>query len=153
VGYSFREPQAERYAEFSTFCKNVLSPLLLRVALAAIFIFHGLDLVGGAEKEWGARWQTGENAPPAAVQLAVAWGELIGGIVLGLGFLTRLAALGIIAVMAEAIARAHWPNAMDIRNIGFLYNLAVIIMCLCLVLGGPGPLAVDRVFHFRRRGT
>src|SRR5205823_1491389 len=125
------------------------SPLLLRLALAAIFIYHGLDLVGGERNDWGANWhkvRPGDEPHPTVVQLAVAWGQLIGGIALGVGFLTRLAALGIIVIMLGAIATVHWPHGFDIQQHGFEYNFAIIVMCVCLVLGGPGPLAVDRFF-------
>jgi uncharacterized membrane protein YphA (DoxX/SURF4 family) len=160
---------------FTNFSKNALVPLLLRLILAAIFIYHGLDLVGvlpradeehgvvanfihhgldlkrGAEQEWGARWNPSPDAPPAAAQLAVAWGQLIGGIALGLGFLTRLAAVGIIVIMIGAIALVHWPHGFDIQKGGYEYNVAIITMCLCLVLGGAGPFAVDRFLGFRRK--
>lgn len=135
------------------FCKNALVPLLLRLALAAIFIFHGLDMVSGPDHAWGATWNRNPGAPPAPAQLAVAWGELIGGIALALGFLTRLAAIGIIVIMVGAIATVHWPHGFSITQGGFEYNFAIIIMCLCLVLGGPGPFAVDRVFRLRRQRT
>jgi putative oxidoreductase len=135
---------------FTAFCKNAIVPALLRLALAAIFIYHGLDLVGGESKGWGTRWYTAENAPAAAVQLAVAWGELIGGIALAFGFLTRLAAAGIIVIMAGAVATVHWPHGFSLPK-GYEYNFAIIIMCLCLILSGPGPFAVDRFFRFRRR--
>jgi putative oxidoreductase len=136
---------------FSNFCRNALIPLLLRLTLAAIFVFHGMRLVGGVDHQWGARWNPGDGAPPALVQLAIAWGELIGGIALALGFLTRLAAIGIIAIMAGAIATVHWPKGFDITEGGFEYNFTIIMICLCLVLGGPGNLAVDRFFRIRRR--
>jgi putative oxidoreductase len=136
---------------FTPFAKNVLVPLLLRLALATIFIYHGFDLVGGPDNQVGANWMKGPDAPPAVVQLTVAWGQLIGGIALGLGFLTRLAALGIIGIMAGAIATVHWPNGFDIRKNGFEYNFAIIVMCVCLVLSGAGPLAVDRFFRFKRK--
>jgi putative oxidoreductase len=138
---------------FSTIAKTVLSPLLLRVALAAIFIFHGQALIGGPESEWGARWNPSDNAPPAPVQLAVAWGQLIGGIALACGFLTRLAACGIIAIMLGAIATVHWEHGFDITKHGYEYNFAIIMMSLCLVLGGPGPIAVDRFFRVRRQSN
>ena len=35
--------------------RNTLVPLVLRLALAAIFIYHGLDKVSGKNNEWGAR--------------------------------------------------------------------------------------------------
>src|SRR5260221_9968921 len=98
----------------SEFVKNTLVPLLLRLSLAAIFIFHGLALVGGPENGWGANWMKAGEAPPPPVQLAVAWGELVGGIALAVGFLTRLAAIGIIAIMAGAIATVHWQHGFDI---------------------------------------
>jgi putative oxidoreductase len=133
----------------SLFAKTVLNPLLLRVALAVVFIFHGMNLVGGPEKDWGTNWMPDGSQPPH-VQAAVAWGELLGGIALGVGFLTRLAATGIIAIMVGAIATIHWENGFDIAKGGYEYNVVIITMCLCLVLGGAGPLAVDRIFRVRR---
>ncbi len=63
----------------------------------------------------------------------------------------NVAALGLIAIMSGAIALVHWPNGFDIRHNGFEYNFAIIMMCLCLVLGGPGPFAVDLIFRLRRK--
>lgn len=63
---------------FEAFVKNTLAPLLLRLALAAIFIYHGLNLVGTEGNEWGAAWMNagaakqGTQPQPAPVQLAVA---------------------------------------------------------------------------------
>jgi putative oxidoreductase len=133
---------------FTAFAKSALVPLLLRLALAAVFIFHGLALVG-PDQGWGAAWNKGPEAPPAPAQLAVAWGELIGGIALAFGFLTRLAAAGIVVIMAGAIATVHWPHGFAIQNKGFEYNFVLIMICLCLMLGGPGPFAVDRVFRLK----
>ena len=83
---------------------------------------------------------TGRRLGPAR-----GWHRLV------LGLLTRLAALGIIVIMGDAIATVHWPHGFSVTNGGFEYNAAIIVMCLCLVLGGPGPIAVDRVFRRRPR--
>ena len=142
---------------FDVFVKNTLTPLLLRLALAAIFIFHGFHLVGAEGHEWGAAWMNaeaekqGQPPPPAPVQLAVAWGQVLGGIALALGFLTRVAALGIIAIMAGAVALVHWPHGFDVRQGGFEYNMLIIAVCIVLVLQGGGNVAVDRFFRLRRR--
>jgi putative oxidoreductase len=133
---------------FSAFARNVLNPLLLRLMLAAIFVFHGLQLVSGEGNQMGAAWARGGDQP-AMVQLLVAWGELIGGAALAAGFLTRVAATGIVVIMAGAIYTVHWPNGFSLQNHGYEYNLTIIVMCVCLILGGPGPLAVDRVFRVR----
>jgi putative oxidoreductase len=123
-------------------------PLLLRLGLAVIFIYHGLDLVGGEEHHWGTTWNP--NLPPA-VQALVAWGQLLGGIALGLGFLTRAAAIGIAIIMIGAVATVHWPHGFDVRHGGFEYNFAILVLCAALIVGGGGIWAVDRLFRLKQR--
>jgi putative oxidoreductase len=139
---------------FDTFAKNTLVPLILRAGLAVIFVFHGLGKVN-AETEWGWSWQKempgGPEVMAGPLQMAVGWGELVGGIALGLGLLTRLAALGIAAIMVGAIATVHWPK-FSLQEDGFEYNFAILAMCAAVVLGGPGKLAMDSVF-FRKRSS
>jgi putative oxidoreductase len=137
---------------FTALSKNVLIPLLLRLGLAAMLIFHGLNRVGGPDNAWGANWSRNPDPPAKIVQMGVAWGQVIGGILLVVGFLTRLAALGTI-VMMLGMAADRWSNGFDVNFGGWEYPFALIIMSLCLVLGGPGPIAVDRFFRFRRRET
>src|SRR6516164_10730166 len=96
-------------------CKNTLVPLILRLGLAAIFVFHGLGKVN-ADTNWGSNWNANL---PVSQQIPVAWGELIGGVALGVGFLTRLAALGIIGIMAGAIATVHWDRGFGLQDGGF----------------------------------
>ncbi len=139
---------------FDTFAKNTLVPLILRAGLAVIFVFHGLGKVN-AETEWGWSWQKeipgGPEVMAGPLQMAVGWGELVGGIALGLGLLTRLAALGIAAIMAGAIVTVHGQHGFE-GPMGFEYNFAILVMCAAVVLGGPGKLAIDSVF-FRKRST
>jgi putative oxidoreductase len=127
--------------------KNTLVPLVLRVGLAVIFIFHGLGKVN-ENTDWGSNWNAGL---PVAQQIAVAWGELLGGVALVIGFLTRIAALGIIAIMAGAIATVHGPKGFSLQDGGYEYNFALIVIAAAVVLLGPGTLAVDRIFHVRTR--
>src|SRR5438270_14022231 len=88
---------------------RTFAPLLLRVALAAVFIYHGLDKVR-ADNDYGLNWAQAmkEDAPPMLIkarplQLIVAWGELLGGVAVALGILTRIAALGLLIIMSGAI--------------------------------------------------
>ena len=79
--------------------RYALAPLVLRLGLAVVFIFHGMQKVRAGDS-WGTGWNP---EMPGAMQAAVAWGELLGGLAMALGFLTRLAALGLIAIMVGAI--------------------------------------------------
>jgi uncharacterized membrane protein YphA (DoxX/SURF4 family) len=84
------------------------------------------------------------------VQGVVAWGELIGGITLVLGLLTRLSALCLMATQFGAIfsTTVHYGFSSG-RRLGYEYNVALIIMCLAVILLGGGAIAVDR--YFRRK--
>jgi putative oxidoreductase len=145
---------------FDAVCKNVVVPLILRAGLALIFIYHGLGKVN-AENNWGAAWATNmaakqgqpvmEPLQTSGAQMAVAWGELIGGIAVALGFLTRLAALGIAAIMAGAIYTVHGQHGFSLQDHGYEYNFAILIICAALFFLGGGALAVDRIFRLRRR--
>jgi putative oxidoreductase len=138
---------------FDSFAKNALGPLIIRLALAVIFLYHGVHLCS-PENKYGADWmptQDGRPPQPPAAQMAAAWGQLIGGCAMALGFLTRLAAIGLISIMAGAIALVHLPNGFDITKHGYEYNFAIIAMCLALVLTGAGTLSMDRMFFLRRR--
>lgn len=138
---------------FDLFTKNALVPLVLRLGVAVIFLYHGKDLVFGDGNEMGAAWMKGETPQPREVQMAVAWGELLGGFALALGALTRFAATGLIAIMGGAIALVHWHNGFDIRKGGFEYNYLIIVVCLALMLGGGGTLAIDGMFKRKKKSA
>jgi len=119
--------------------RYALAPLVLRLGLAVVFIFHGMQKVQAQDK-WGTGWHP-EMA--AAMQAAVAWGELLGGVAMAIGFLTRLAALGLIAIMAGAIVTVHGEHGFALKNGGYEYNFALIVIATGVVLLGSGVLGLD----------
>ena len=83
----------------------------------------------------------------SSIQLLVAWGELVGGVVLLLGFLTRWAAVGLIAIQAGAIVLVTGARGFGTTaETGYEYNVALVAMCLALVFLGGGTLALNRLF-------
>jgi putative oxidoreductase len=138
------------------FGKNVLAPLLLRLVLAAIFVIHGMAKVnpnynwGGsawADVDWANRHEAvPEPLQSQAAQLAVAWGELVGGVALALGLLTRLAALGLTVIQAGAIGFVtYYHGFAPERGVGYQFNVALLGMLLALLCLGGGALSVDRL--------
>ena len=86
-----------------SFLKPSLAPLILRLGLAVVFIFHGcLKLIVYG----GAGWS--EDVPTFA-QHVVTWAELLCGAALLVGLLSRLAALvlAVLQVCAIASVTAH----------------------------------------------
>jgi len=74
---------------------------------------------------------------------AAAVSELLGGIIIFLGFLTRIGAFLIACVMLTAVIGVHWPNFFA-NNKGFEYPLALLSIALALMISGGGAASIDR---------
>jgi putative oxidoreductase len=141
--------------------KTDLAPLILRWMLAVIFVSHGfLKLYIPHE---GASWAGNLLHPNVA--LLVAWGELLCGIALAVGLLTRIAALGIAVIQLGAIALVtqHREFIHDLlkpgpesgfrfTSVGYEYNAALVAMCVAVILLGGGMFSIDYLL-FGRRGA
>ncbi|HEY6232092.1 MAG TPA: DoxX family protein [Pyrinomonadaceae bacterium] len=131
------------------------APLVLRLALAVVFIGHGAQKVFGSFQGPGLAKFTSFPAPfpfmrPAWVWMgAAAFSELIGGGLLLLGFLTRVGAFLIACTMLTAIIGVHWPTFFGAS--GLEYALALFAMCLALLISGGGMASVDRSLSSGRR--
>jgi putative oxidoreductase len=130
-----------------------VAPLLLRSVMAAVFIAHG------ANKLWGTFGGDGFDAmvaflhtqgiEPAYYQaLAASWGELLGGVMVGLGVGTRLGALMLGVAMAVATFLVHWPNGFFAEHHGYEYTLTLLCIALYLLLAGPGLWTLGRVLRW-----
>jgi uncharacterized membrane protein YphA (DoxX/SURF4 family) len=192
-----KDPEPLSFREFTTmtvdsaYARNAIVPLVLRVTLGAIFVFHGVNKVTGVANDWGASWanqlwqqqvrgpqdtvnrlngiaaqQPPEKAEEIQViaaslqatyareagsmpggleyhltQILVAWGELLCGLMLFIGLLTRLAAVLMIVVQLGAIYTVTWERGFSFGGGGgFEYNVALLAMCFALLIGGGGPL-------------
>lgn len=128
--------------------------LAARITLGTIMIPHGfqhaLGLFGGYGFSGTLTWMTktlGFPAPLAALAIAT---ELVTPFALLLGLAGRLAALGIIGIMAGAIT-THAPNGFFMNWFGglpagaegFEYHLLVIGLGIVVVLNGSGAVSLD----------
>lgn len=122
---------------------------IIRIVLGVIFFMHGAQKVlgwfGGGGLAGTVQIMSGMGLSTTIIYL-VSFGELLGGIGLILGLLTRLAALGILIIMAGAVVTVHWKHGFFLQNQGYEYNFALIGMCVSLILGGSGCCALDRLF-------
>ena len=127
-----------------------LAPLPIRLSLAVVMIAHGAQKVLGSWGGPGFKAFTSGNAPfgfmkPAWLWLgAAALSELVGGILVGLGFLTRVGAFFIACTMLTAIFGVHWNNGLFGSNRGYEYPLTLLAIAIALVISGGGQGSVDR---------
>ena len=126
--------------------------MVVRLALGTVMLPHGLQktlgLFGGGGFSGTMSFFTGQGMP-AALAFLVILAESAGSLGLIVGFLTRIAALGIGCVMIGAIFMVHWPNGFFMNwfgkqtGEGFEYHLLAIGMALALIIGGGGKASVD----------
>lgn len=121
------------------------APIPLRIVLGIAFILHGLGKFGASPGlENFGKMLAGVGVPAAAVvAFIVASIELVGGIFLLAGFLTRYAALLIGLVMVFAIVLVK-------RNMGFIggyeLDLAFLAGAISLLMTGGGSISIDGLF-------
>ncbi len=122
--------------------------LVGRVALAAMFVWSG---AGKLVDPAGITAMLSGRGLPVPVVLAYAAGlaELLAGLMVVVGFKTRLAALALIAFTIAATALGHpfWTMEGAARRANLIHawkNLSVVGGLLMLMAAGPGRFSVDR---------
>ena len=132
--------------------------LPIRLALAAVMIAHGAQKVLGSFNGPGFKTYIGGNTPfgfmrPAWLWLAApALSELVGGLLVGLGFLTRVGAFCIACVMLTAIIGVHLPGGFFANNRGYEYPLSLLAMAVALLIAGGGQASIDKGLSGGRSG-
>jgi putative oxidoreductase len=132
------------------------STLVIRVVLGVVFFAHGAQKVfgwfGGNGLRNTVKYFVSTGLPPLIAYL-VCFFELLGGIGLILGLLTRLAALAVVVVMVGAIVKVHWQHGFFLnwsltpgKGHGYEANLAFLAMALACFIAGGGVLSLDRLF-------
>ncbi|MFS8086689.1 MAG: DoxX family protein [Acidobacteriota bacterium] len=130
--------------------------LPLRLGLGAIFIAHGAQKVLGAFNGPGwAKWTSMSQMVPFSFMRptwlwlgAAAVGELLGGVLILLGLLTRVGAFLIICSMLTAIIGIHWPAFF--APAGMEFALACLAGALALLIAGGGQASMDQAISRRR---
>ena len=135
---------------------GLIAPLMLRIPLGLIFMAHGAQKLLGLFDGPGltATFKTYEEKmgiPPIFTLLAII-AEFGGGFGILTGFLTRLSAAGISAVMLVAMYKIHWAHGFFLavsggvgRGNGIEFNLALLGMALYLLIAGGGRWCLDRI--------
>jgi putative oxidoreductase len=142
-------PPVHRLAEFA--------PLVLRLGVGLVFVVHGWQkLTGGPSAFGGMLSGLGVGAPEVFAWL-VTIAELVGGLLLLVGLLTRLATLPLIATMIGAIVLVKVdlgiiaPEGAMIP--GAELDIALLAGLTALLLLGPGRLSVDHAVGIEHGGV
>ena len=125
-----------------------LSLLILQLGVGLTFAVHGAQKVFGW---WGgpglAGWE-GAMAhmgfrPARLFALVSANVELLGGLMLAVGFLTPVVAAVLVAQTVVIIGQVHWANGFFNSKSGFEFPLVLGIGAAAVGLGGPSAVSID----------
>jgi len=142
---------------------------LLRAVLGTVMFAHGAQKLLGWFGGYGFDATIGFFGQalgiPAPVAMLVVIAEFFGGLGLISGFLTRLSAAGVAAVMAGAVYFTHLPNGFFMNwsgqqaGEGYEYHLLVAAMAGALAVLGGGWASIDSLVagrlaaHWRRESS
>jgi putative oxidoreductase len=133
---------------------------LLRLALGVVIFPHGIQKTlgwfGGAGFQGTMALFTRGGIPTVLAFLAIC-AEFLGGLGLIVGFLSRIAAFGILCVMLVAIFRVHLPNGFFMnwagsqKGEGFEFHILAIGIALAILIRGAGAFSIDGAITKSRR--
>jgi len=128
---------------------------VIRLILGVVFFAHGAQKLRG----WiaGARLKISLGTLrefaglPVPLAFVAVMSEFFCGVGLIVGFLGRVAAIGICVIMLSAIAMVHWRFGLfmnwfgDNKGHGFEYHLLAIGLAIVIIVRGSGALSLDRL--------
>jgi putative oxidoreductase len=119
-----------------------LALVALRLTLGIVFIGHSSHKVYGHLHDYASF--IGSLGMPAWLGYVSAFTEFLGGILLILGSLTRVAAFALLIDMIVAIAKVHWKHGL-MGNGGYEFPLALATIAFALLFFGAGPISIDAI--------
>jgi putative oxidoreductase len=134
---------------------DTFAATVLRLALGIMILPHGLQKTFGWFGGYGFNgtmgYLTGTVGAPWIFALLAILAESVGGLMLIAGLGTRVAALGVGAVMIVAAAQhqangffMNWTGSQ--KGEGFEFHLLAVGITLALLLLGGGKWSVDSLF-------
>jgi putative oxidoreductase len=121
---------------------NDIALLLARILIAILFLIASYNKFKGLGGS--AAYFTKLGVPQASTMAPiVAAFELIAGLLLLVGFKTRLVALaiGVFVIIAALLAHTNFADGNQLNH--FLKNFAIVGGCLALLVTGAGAYSMD----------
>ena len=134
---------------------NDVATAIVRLTLGVVFFAHGaqklLGWFGGYGFTGTMGFFTGALHIPVIFAFLAIAAEFFGGLGLIFGFLTRIAAIGVLSNMIVAIALVHsqfgffmnWTGTQ--KGEGYEYHLVILAVTVLLIIRGAGALSLDRL--------
>jgi putative oxidoreductase len=125
----------------SVYCHNPsVGLLLLRIATGYVFFMHGLNKVSNITASVGLM---GHFGLPAWVAFFIAWLEVIGGVALAFGFLTRVFAVAFGIEMVVAFFLTGFARGLAAHDL----EIVLALNSFAIAFAGAGKYRLMHVFE------
>jgi len=122
--------------------------LLVRLVVGLAFMNHGYGKI-----QHPLTWMVPDSVYPGIFQARAVISEFIGGAALAMGFLTRIAAFGIICTMSVAV----YTHSVTLghpfvdKTGGGSYELPLVFLAINILFlfAGPGRFSLDRMIFWK----
>jgi len=124
-----------------------VAPLVMRLALGAIFAYHGYQKVFVMTVDNVAIF-LGNLSIPFALPMAyiLSYGELIGGVLLIVGLFTHWISKFNIIIAAVAFYTVHMSKGFSIQNGGYEFIMLIGAVAISLMITGAGKYSLDAMW-------
>jgi uncharacterized membrane protein YphA (DoxX/SURF4 family) len=114
---------------------------IVRIVVGIFMIYHGWEVFDKAKMEEYAAWDTFKNYPSATFMVYLGKAaELAGGILLTIGFLTRIASI----VLAGTMAYITFFVGNGIVWYNDQHPFMFVLLAIIFFFVGPGKWAIDK---------
>ncbi len=125
-------------------------PLCARVVMGVVFIISGWNKIHALGRFTQVLTNFGVPSPQIFSPI-VAYCELIGGALLLVGLLTRVAVVPLMAIMVVALATAKAAQITSLVALFGMSELGYLVLLAYLFAFGAGALSLDALFSTRLR--
>ena len=137
----------QMYIEFSRLSEYAKSLSLLFARLTVAYGFYEPAMMKWSDISSVSKWFLSLGIPfPTLNAYMAATTEIVGVVLLTLGFLTRLISIPLIIVMIVAIFTVHISHGFSAGDNGFEIPLYYMLFLFIFLTNGAGKFSLDRVF-------
>ena len=126
----------------TTIDDEIIFFFILRILVGLIFIYHGFSKVNDMQS-WIKTMSSKEIT--SFIAIFSGWLEIIVGIFLFLGFLTRISAFFAASFMIVAIYLVHIKDPI----LSYIYQIALFVVSLILIFTEPSILSLDSIISIK----